>query len=61
MHQLGARQNRVRSHDFLSINSAEGGREEAKFFYEHDIVIDHDQVPYVKYVRGENEDELEGR
>ena len=42
MHQLAARQDRIRSHDFLPIDSAEGGGEQTKFLDEHDIVIDHD-------------------
>jgi hypothetical protein len=60
MHQLAARQDRIRSHDFLPIDSAEGGGEQAKILDKHDIVIDHDQVPNVKHMCGENKDELGG-
>ena len=59
MHQLGACQDRVRSHDFLSIDSAEGSREQTKLLDEHNIVVNQDQVPDVEHMRGENEDELE--
>ena len=61
MHQLSARQEGVRSHNFLSINSAEGGGEQAELLDEHDIVIDHDQVSNIKHMCRENEDKLEGR
>jgi len=60
MHQLGARQDGIWSHDFLPIDSAESGGEETKLLDEHDIVIDHDQVSDVKHMCGENEDKLEG-
>lgn len=58
MHQLAARQDRIRSHDFLPIDSAEGGGEQTKFLDEHDIVIDHDQVSDVKHMCGENKNKL---
>lgn len=61
MHQLGARQDRIRSHNLLTVDSAEGGGEQTKLFDEHDIIIDHNQVSNVKHMRGEYEDKLGGR
>lgn len=61
MHQLTARQYRIRGHNFLPVNSAEGGGEQAKLLDKHDIVIDHDQVSDVKHMCGENENKLEAQ
>jgi hypothetical protein len=60
MHKLGVRQDGVRSHNLLPINSAEGGGEQTKLLDKHYVVIDHDQVPDVKHMCGENEDKLGG-
>lgn len=61
MHQLAACQDRIRCNDFLPIDSAEGSREQTELLHKHGVVIDHDQVSNIKYMRGEDEDKLEGQ
>ena len=59
MHKPSIGQDRIRSHNLLSVDSAEGG-EQTKFLNKHDIAVNHDQVSDVKHVCGENEDKLGG-
>lgn len=43
----------------MAVHSLESRGEQAEFLDEENLVIDHNQIPHVEHMSGENENELE--